>query len=493
MNQVSDKIDWTISSLGFVIPEIALTLGILALIVAGLISKKTQVARLLSLIILTAEFISLLISSPTGNSVNLFVGMLQADDFNFYLRYLISLSGIFIVILSDTNSIRKNPFEYFTLILTVVLGAQLLVMSRHFVMIVLSLELMSIPSYVLAGFAFDKKSAEATMKYFIYGSIATAFLIFGASWIYGLSHALNFFSPAFAEKLKFYDNVLFLAGGLMVIAGLLFKMTSAPFHFWAPDVYESAPLPVLALFSTIPKVAAASLLIKITYAFGLSGSSRYDWQSIMASISILTLTVGNFAALWQRNVKRLMAYSSIGQAGFLLVASATLSASGTQFFLFYAIVLVVSTVLAFLVLRYFQLHYKAEELTNFSGLGRKHAGMAILLTLAMISLTGLPVTAGFTAKLFIFTGLLEAWSATGKNILLWLFVFGLINTAVSIYYYLKVPYFLFLKESASVQKRDDKAVVPILFGSVLAFLLLWLFFRPDSLMGWINKITFAAQ
>ena len=491
--QVTDKLDWTISSIGFIAPELIITTGILVLIIVGLFPLDKVWAKVTSLVILTSSVISLLLNQGSETAVSLFGSMLAVDGFNFYLRCLIGVAGIAIIIVSDRGSIAKNPFEYFTLVLSIILGAQLLVMSQHFVMLILSLELMSIPAYVLAGFTFDKAGAEATMKYFIYGSVATAFLIFGTSWIYGLSDTLNFSSASFPEKLKFNDHELFLGAGLLVIGGLLFKMASTPFHFWAPDIYQSSSFPVLVLFSTIPKVAAGAVIIKIVNAFGLAGGSRYDWQSIAASIAILTLTVGNFSALIQKNVKRLMAYSSIGQAGFLLIGSATLSNSGSQFYLFYSTVLIISTALAFLALRYFESVCRTQSIKDFSGLGRQLPGMSSLLTIAMISLVGLPVTAGFTAKLFIFTGLLGSWSATGKTVLVWLFAFGLLNTVVSLYYYLKVPYYLFLKRGAQRQITAEKPLLPILFGVFLAFTLLWLFFQPDSLMGWINRITFATR
>ncbi len=484
MNLVSDNLEWTLESLGFVAPEVVLAIGLLVLIVVGLITKRGDVAQILALLILIGNTLLLLIGGPLNKPINLFSGMLVQDDFNFFLRTLISVSGILIALLSNPKTIIKNPFEYFTLMLSIIFGAQLLVASQHLAMVILSLELMSIPAYVLAGFAFDKQSAEASMKYFIYGSVATAFMIFGISWIYGLSDTLMFTSAGFAEKLKFNDNELFLGAGLMVIAGLLFKMAASPFHFWAPDVYQSTPMPILALFSTVPKIAAGAVLIKIIAAFGLHGGTRYDWQTILAIIAIVTLTVGNFSALWQKNAKRLMAYSSIGQAGFLLVAVVSLTNNGARFFLFYGTVLMIGTVLVFLMLEYFERHHQTKNLTDFHGLGRQKPAMAVLLTIGMLSLVGLPITAGFNAKLFIFSGLFEAWSATKKDVLIWLFGFGLLNTVVSLYYYLRIPYFLFLKEPTDYPSNGEKSVFIFLFGAFLALALLWFFFQPDFLIGW---------
>jgi NADH-quinone oxidoreductase subunit N len=482
MNLISDKIEWSMASLGFIYPEIIIALGLLLLIVVGLVFRNGHVARLCSLFILIVGFIVLLLDGPVVEQISLFGGMLKSTAFTFYLRALLISAGILIVLLSEPKTIKKNPYEYFALMLSILLGALLLVMSEHFAMVILSLELMSIPAYVLAGFAFDKRSAEASLKYFIYGSVATAFMIFGFSWLYGLSETMIFTSTAFAEKLKFNGNEIFFATGLMALAGLLFKMAATPFHFWAPDVYQSTPMPVLALFSSVPKIAAGAVLIKFTIALGLGGGARYDWQSILAVLAIATLTIGNFSALWQINAKRLMAYSSIGQAGFLLVAVATLTTNSNAFFFFYSAVLLISTVLVFSVLEFFEREYHTVNLSDFQGLGKVNPVMAVLLLIGLLSLVGLPITAGFTAKLFLFSGLLEAWSSTGKEVLIWLFGFGLLNTVVSLYYYLRIPYFMFLKEPKSDQVAV-KQVFPVLLGVVLAMAILVLFFWPDWLMN----------
>lgn len=244
--------------------------------------------------------------------------------------------------------------------------------------------------------------------------------------------------------------------------------------------------------------------MKIAFAFGLNGGTRYDWQTILAVIAIATLTVGNFSALWQKNAKRLMAYSSIGQAGFLLVAIITLSGSSSKVFLFYSTVLVLSNVLVFMMLEYFESHHSAKNIIDFLGLGRKSPIMAVLLLIGMISLVGLPITAGFTSKLLVFSGLLDAWSQTKKDVLLWLFAFGLLNTVVSLYYYLRIPFFLFKQEAlANVQEKKadlvqaefedkaklewyEKSTFTLIFGLLVAAVLLWVFFQPNTLMDWID-------
>jgi NADH-quinone oxidoreductase subunit N len=476
------KLEITLQSLGFISPEIALSVGILVLLITGLISKKQSLAKVLALLICSLNLILLISNWPLNQSVNLFNGMLTLDVLNFLLRVTIASTALIIVFITQVETVHKYPSEYFALVLSIVLGGQMLVMSNHMAMVIISLELMSIPAYVLTGFAFTKESAEASMKYFIYGSVATAFLIFGMSWLYGLGKGLELSAPTFIDQLGYNNNPILLAACLFVLAGLLFKMAATPFHFWAPDVYQATPYTVLALFSTIPKIAAGALLMKTIHWFSLNGQSRYDWQTIACALSILTLAVGNFSALWQKNVKRLMAYSSIGQAGFLLAATTIQTELGSQFFLFYAVVLAISTVLVFVMLEFYQSQFNAKTLADFAGLGKRNSLPAILLTVGLLSLTGLPITAGFTAKLLVFSGILEVWQGSDKPALLVLFVFGLINTVVSLYYYFRIPYYMFLKDNEKGNSVPLKWA-ELLIGIMLALGLVIIFVWPALIMG----------
>lgn len=478
--ETSIKLDLIKESLGFVSAELTLSIGILILIILGLITKRSTVAHIFS-IGLSILSLLLLFLTPTQITVNLFDGMLTQDATNYTLRIIIASSGLLALLMVKPHNIAKHPFEFYTLMLTIILGGQMLVMSNHMVMLILSLELMSIPAYVLAGFAFTKESAEASMKYFIYGSVATAFMIFGLTWLYGFGKGLELSSPAFIDQLGYNNNVVLLVACMFVTVGLLFKMAATPLHFWAPDVYQATPYPVLALLSTIPKITAGAVLFKLIGWFSLGDQSKYDWQAIACGLALLTLAVGNFSALWQKNAKRLMAYSSIGQAGFLLTAVTIQTPTGSKFFAFYAAALVFGTVLVFLMLDYFQRQNNANEVGDFAGLGRQKPFAAILLTIGLISLTGLPITAGFTAKLFVFSGLLDAWSETGKTILIGLFSFGLLNTVVALYYYLQIPYFLFLKEPNKTDQIAYSSLFEIVFGAILALILIGLFLKPNLL------------
>jgi NADH-quinone oxidoreductase subunit N len=486
--ETSLKLELARLSLRFIAPELKLCIGIIILLIVGLVAKKRfnelrqfRAPKGIAIKIMVLDIIVLLLMWPTTEAVNLFNGMLTHNTFNSLLRLVIAVTGLFVVMTSPAPTTKRYSSEYFTLILTIILGGQLLVMSNHMVMVIISLELMSIPAYILAGFAFTKESAEASMKYFIYGSVATAFMIFGMSWLYGLGKGLELGSPVFIDQLGYNNHSVMFAACLFVVAGLLFKMAAAPFHLWAPDVYQATPYPVLMLFSTVPKIAAGAVLFKAIGWFDLNGQSRYDWQTVASALAILTLAVGNFSALWQKNVKRLMAYSSIGQAGFLLSAAVIQTQTGSSYFYFYAAVLAIGTVLVFLMLGYFERHQNASSVQEFAGLGRKNALSGVLLTIGLLSLTGLPITAGFTAKLFVFSGILEVWQTSGKPILMALFAFGLINTVVALYYYLQVPYQMFLKEAnGSESKALSKVEIGV--GLLLAIALVILFLWPSLII-----------
>jgi NADH-quinone oxidoreductase subunit N len=247
-------------------------------------------------------------------------------------------------------------------------------------------------------------------------------------------------------------------------------------------------MPVLAFLSTSPKLAGIAVLTKFTMALNLFGQSNYDWQIILSLIVMLSITIGNFSALLQNNPKRMMAYSSIAQSGFLLIGVVCFSMEGIQFMLFYSIIYVVSNYAVFVCLQNFERN-GLFSILSFNGWGKSTAFISIILLIGLISLSGIPPTAGFTSKLFIFTALWDAYEQTGKNLLLLLLVFGLLNTVVSLFYYLKIPYYSFLKNNNSIHTPQNSTGETLL-AFILVLTILFLFIHPSVLMGWLNKINF---
>lgn len=309
-------------SLSFFIPELILTLGILLLIAIGLIKReRASLLTFVCFILFVLSFLFFVFNWPLYTApTKIFGGLLRSDDFSAYLKMLFDAAGIFTVLMTwRKQKEQAHLSEYYALLVAVVLGAHLLVMSMNLIMVFISLELISISSYVLTGFSFSKKSAEGSLKYFLFGSVASAVMLYGFSLLYGLTGTLDFSSDEFVNQLLGNDSPLFFIAALMALTGFFYKIAAAPLHPWAPDVYEAAPMPVIAFFSVVPKLAGIGILTKFTLALNIFGQSAFDWQFILCLVSMLSLTVGNFSALWQKNPKRLMAYSSIAQSGFLLV------------------------------------------------------------------------------------------------------------------------------------------------------------------------------
>lgn len=475
-------------------PELILACGILLVIGVGFFTrtKKTNLnARLALAFLLASVTYTVLCWTHYVTPLTLFAGLIRCDQYSTYFKILIDIGGVLTVLMSLRSkdiSAEKFNSEYYALLLSAVLGAHLLVMSVNLIMVFLSLELLSISSYVLAGYGFTKKGAEGSLKYFLFGSSASAIMLYGFSILFGITGTLDFTSIDFAERLIGSQSSLVFVGGMMALAGFLYKVAAAPMHIWSPDVYEGSPMPVVAFLSVVPKLAGIVVLSKFTIVLSLAGQSQFDWQVTLGIIAMATIAIGNLSALWQTNPKRLMAYSSIAQSGFLLLGIVCFSEAGIHALLFYSAVYVFSNYAVLFLLQAFETK-GIESIPLFRGTGRTFVFASVVLSIGLISLSGIPPTGGFTSKLFVFASLWSSYAQTGKEILLWLIVFGLLNTVISLFYYLKIPYYAFLKTPAGQVLPQNTR-----FENFLAFILVvgivFLFIQPDLLMGWLNTINF---
>ena len=478
----------------YTMPELILLCGILLTILTGFVTrnKKTSFNALLAFAILAGSISYTALSWHIyASPINLFGGLIRSDDFSAYFKILMDIGGLLTVLMSlqnkETPSHNFNS-EYYSLILSAVLGAHLLVMSMNFITIFLSLELLSISAYVLAGYSFTKKGAEGSLKYFLFGSAASAIMLYGFSILFGITGTLDFASADFVGRLLNNQSALLIVAGFMALAGFLYKIAAAPMHPWSPDVYEAAPIPIVAFLSVVPKLAGIAILSKFILAINLFGQSAFDWQLILAVIAMLTITVGNFSALRQNNPKRMIAYSSIAQAGFLLIGIVCFSIEGIHALLFYSTVYLISNFAVMVCLQAFEKN-GVLAIPSFSGIGKPFILPSIVLLIGLISLSGIPPTGGFTSKLFVFASLWSAYEQTGKELLLWLLIFGLLNTVISLFYYLKIPYYSFLKPGVQSPLAQNTQFENFL-ALVLVVGVLFLFIRPDLLMGWLNTINF---
>jgi NADH-quinone oxidoreductase subunit N len=485
---MKEQLQHIFDSARWLLPEGIIAGSLLTVLFTGLFVIQNRFLVLKAVVLLTyLVALTLLVFSPAATEL-LFGGMLRTDLFSTFFKLLFLTGGLITVLISHED--EKKPTEYFLLIHATVLGACLLAMSLNFVMILLSLELISLSSYLLAGFGSGKKSAEGGLKYFLFGSVATACMIYGMSLLYGISGSLDFTSDGFLNAAIRSPSLLFVLGGLLALGGFLFKIAAVPFHLWAPDVYQSAPTPVVAFFSVVPKLAGFAILSKFALAMHAFGQSPLQWQLIISLIAILTILVGNLSALMQTNAKRMMAYSSVAQSGFLLIGLAGMHMEGIQFMLFYSVVYLIMNFLVFHTLQQFEKSIGENPIPAFAGLGKALLWPSLAMLIGLISLTGLPPTAGFTAKLLIFSSLFQSYEQSSNLLLLVLFIVGLVNTVVSLFYYLKIPYHLFMKGLKSERGTIKTGWGGNLLSLILVILLVYLFIQPHVLMSWINRITF---
>ena len=492
-----------IGSVKSFLPEICLCLFLFLLVIVDLLSLKRS--RKLTAVVSVAGFIVLtgvvfaqwqLVANTGEHSV--FLNFLLLDKLSVFLKVLFSLAGLLTVLLSF-NYKRQGELpvrlgEYHTLIYGLILGAMLLVMSVNLLMIYLAIEIISISSYILTNFNFGKRSAEASLKFLLFGAVSSAIMLYGMSLLYGFTGTLDISSGIFQAGLAQVSIWPFYLAVAMVLAGFFFKMGVVPFHVWSPDVYEGAPTPVVALFSTVPKIAAAIALLRFVAAVRTPEViSSFDWNTVLSVVAIATMLIGNLSALWQKNAQRMLAYSSIAHAGFMLLGVIAYSRFGLDSLLFYGVVYLFMNFAAFALIKILKQSGHAL-IKDFAGWGKASPFIGVATIIIMISLTGIPPTAGFTAKLLLFSSVWEAYQTNHEPILLLLFGVGLFNTVLALFYYIKIPYYMFFRSAShkvpvTLQKNRDILPEKYLLG-VLVFPLLILFFKSNWLTDLIHLVTF---
>jgi NADH-quinone oxidoreductase subunit N len=367
-----------------------------------------------------------------------FFGMVRVDTFSIFFHLLIGLIASLVVLASfdylETQQIHGG--EYYALILFGAVGMLLMSSAVELVLIFIALEISSISTYILAGLRRRvAASAESSLKYFLLGSFATAFFLYGVALMFGATGSTNVAYVADALHRGQSSPLVFAAVALMFV-GIGFKVASAPFHVWTPDVYEGAPSPVVALMSTAPKAAAFAVLLRIFFAAGAPGWFWPVWIS-----AALSMTLGNIGALVQQNVKRMLAYSSIAHAGYLLVAFAAAQELGISAAIFYSAAYAFMNVGAFAVVSHFgRAGERYVTIDDYAGLGRRSPILAATLTVFLLSLIGIPITGGFFAKFYVF-------SAALKSNLVWLTIIGVVNSAIAAYYYLRVIVVMYMRDA----------------------------------------------
>ena len=420
---------------------------------------------------------------------NAFSDLIVVDGFATYFRGLVIVVGILAILVSFQYLRREkaDKGEYYALILFSVVGQCLMSSANELIIMFIGLEISSIATYVLAGFLRDdKRNNEAAIKYFLLGSFATAFLLYGIAWIYGATESTVL--PSIRASLLNRDvnvTMVSIAASLMFV-GFAFKVSVVPFQIWAPDVYQGAPAPVSAFMSVAPKMAAFAMLVRVYMTAFEPIINR--WEPFVWACALLTMIVGNFAALVQTNIKRMLGYSSIAHAGYILVAVAAHSRIGISAVMFYTAAYAFMNVGAFAVVTYFS--RQGERYTNIedlAGLAWRQPVTAGLFSLFLLSLIGVPLTAGFFGKFYIFKAALD-------SNLVWLSVFGLLTSAVGAYYYLRVLVMMYMREPEEPAETAPPVSIGMqaaLWASAIGTLLLGIF--PSVLLDFLRGSSTLAR
>lgn len=477
------------ASVGFFIPEIYLSLLFMLLIVIDLVAKgkKNNLLSIATLVGLAGSFIFIYQehSLPAGE---LFFGMYVLDSFALFFKYFFVLSGILAVIITvgDEQFKRevKSMGEYYALVVAMVIGMIMMASSSDLLMIFLSMELVSFSAYILTGyFKRNQRSSEAALKYLVYGAVSSGLMVYGFSLIYGLTAQTNLIKISAELVAHGSNSPVMIFASLLILAGFGYKIGAVPFHFWSPDVYEGAPTPITAFLSVASKAAGVALLMRFFYIVVphtpvTTTLPGIDWLSLLIIISVASMIYGNVVALWQKNVKRLLAYSSIAHAGYILLGIIVMDELGTQATLFYLLSYFLMNFGAFYVVILISNKTGSETLDDYRGLGKSMPLAGAALTVFLISLVGLPPTLGFIGKLLIFSALLSKGS-----LYIWLAFIGVMTSVISLYYYMLIPLNMYLRESQHSEEKSMNPGLPAqILMAVLMILTLYfgLFFTPLS-------------
>ncbi len=468
------------------LPEIFLSLWILLFIPLGVFSGGENQVRqsyfsLYSILGLMGAF-ALLISGDY-RAARAFNDLIVVDRLVIYMKSLVLLCGILILIVSEKyRTIEKLYFfEYPVLILFSILGMLIMISANNFITLYMGLELQSLSLYVLAALKKDsQKSTEAGLKYFILGALASGFLLFGVSLLFGIAGTTSFTELSIYFSKQSFDSPLLVLSIVMILSAIAFKISIAPFHMWTPDVYEGAPTSITAFFAVVPKIAAFAILIRILFISFIEIS--YIWQQILLLMAILSIFVGSFGALLQDNIKRLMAYSTIGNIGFVLLALSMATPVGLESSLIYITIYIISSLGVFtFILSMEKEHVFLDEISSFSGMAKNNPFYAFCFAILLLSLAGLPPLAGFFAKFYVFRAVVYEG-------MIWVAVLGVIGSVVSAYYYLKIVKIMYLDEGEDSIKIESKNYIKCILG-FSAIAILFFIFYAETIVNLCNYVS----
>ena len=470
------------------LPEITVAVTALVVILADLFIERKTVLVVLSIIGLAlAAFFSIAL---WGTSLGFFGGRLAVDNYALFFKILVIGIAVMVILATTdyASKIARFRGEYYALLLTSALGMMIMAAGIELITIYIGLELASISLYALTGFLKDPKSSESSLKYLLLGSIASAVLLYGMALVFGFTGQTTLTGIAGVVQSMSRDNLAsnpaLLVGLVLMAAGFSFKIAAVPFHMWVPDVYEGAPTPITAYLSVASKAAGFAVILRVfTTAFGLPGTLSEDWGILFAVLAAVSMTLGNIVAIPQTNIKRMLGYSSIAQAGYIMVGLAAVGMSPTAdtfspgSLLFFLAGYAFTNLAAFTAIIAITNKINSDLIQDFAGIGKRAPMLAAVLTLSLVSLIGIPPAVGFMGKFYVFSGAV-------RQGLIWLVIIAVINSVISAYYYLRVVKVMWFNEPASMEKVPSSVALRFTLG-LTGLGILFVGIMP----GWLMKLA----
>ncbi|MBI3763174.1 MAG: NADH-quinone oxidoreductase subunit N [Chloroflexi bacterium] len=470
---------------------LALLPEILLVVLAGLVmgldlvwpeSRRRSLGLVAAIGLFLIAGVTLIFGRP-GETQLIFGGMIRDDFAAFIFRIVFLFAGAITCLLSlDVEGVGRKG-EYYTILIASVLGMNLMGAAADLIMLYLAIETTSITLYLLAGYLReDDRSAESGLKYFLFGALTSTVMLYGLSLLYGFTGQTGYY--AIAEKLASgaVPSLPIIIALILIAVGFGFKVAAVPFHFWTPDVYEGAPTPITAFISVASKTAGFAVLMRFFLAI-FPPAVTPSWNAMIMAMAAVTMTLGNALAIPQKNIKRLLAYSSIAHAGYVLVGFVAFSQRGAAAAIFYLITYVLTNLAAFTVVIVFAKAAGSEQIYDYAGLSRRSPGLALALLVAFLSLGGMPPLAGFFAKFYVF-------AAAVQSDLIWLAVVGVLNAIVGLYYYLVVLKVVYVYRS----ENDDKPIaVPRPYSFVLGLMVVGILVLGTASAPWFTWAMSAAK
>jgi len=484
---------WVLDGLKHVKPELAMVGALLVVILADLTRfKKTAAFFAIAGMVGASWLVCEQLKTPAHA---VFRGAYSVDAFSNYFKLTFLAAGIIVAFFSipAIKDWHSGKGEFFALLLSCTFGMMLMAGANDLLMMYLALEFVSITSYILAGFLRkNRKSAEASLKYIIYGAAASGFMIYGMTFLYGLTGTLHVKEIGVQLLQVAPQPTLTLITSVLIMAGFGYKIAAVPFHMWCPDVYEGSPTPVTAFFSVGPKAAGFAMLARFLHEVYRAepGGAAFEWELVIALLAVLTMAVGNFGALQQQNLKRLLAYSSIAHAGYLLVAFVAFTPGALSALLFYLVIYVIMNLGAFLVVLVLEQKYGIETVDGCRGMGWRSPQLGAVMTIFLFALTGLPPTAGFAGKFLVFSQVIEYGVGPAHGLGIALVVIALFFSVISLFYYMRIAAAMYLSKPAD--ENAEETSPGLVYGT-----LLWLLALGSVFFGvwWgpLQEITARAQ